>query len=262
MAIKIPNLLTHSKLWRIVGILSSVVALVCYALSSSFNYLFGKWNVLKMVLYVVVSCSVCGVMLFATRWQVSRNTLMKAHVVFLALIITSLYSFFYDKAVNGKPDILSLISSGAFALMSLSFSRQTDLGFEVGVCNFFLGCLTVQLTKINLMLAFVAAFFCYSIIVLRSYSDFQLEKRNVVQDHVTVEIVTCANGVETPSHHENGMDGDNSSSSTNSYVKFSIKSFRIPELYIEIPETNTVHSLKRTVMEAVTSILEGGVCVC
>ncbi|KAJ7961406.1 Telomere repeat-binding protein [Quillaja saponaria] len=38
-------------------------------------------------------------------------------------------------------------------------------------------------------------------------------------------------------------------------VKLSIKSFRVPELFIEIPETATIGSLKRTVMQAVTSIL-------
>ncbi|XP_077238992.1 telomere repeat-binding protein 5-like [Tasmannia lanceolata] len=46
-----------------------------------------------------------------------------------------------------------------------------------------------------------------------------------------------------------------------SQVKLSIKSFRVPELFIEIPETATVASLKRTVMEAVTAILGGGLRV-
>ncbi|MBA0552629.1 hypothetical protein Golob_023422, partial [Gossypium lobatum] len=41
-------------------------------------------------------------------------------------------------------------------------------------------------------------------------------------------------------------------------VKFRIKSFRVPELFIEIPESATIGSLKRTVMEAVTAILGGG----
>lgn len=40
-------------------------------------------------------------------------------------------------------------------------------------------------------------------------------------------------------------------------VKFSIKSFKVPELYLEMPETSTVGSLKRTVMEALTAILGG-----
>ncbi|KAJ6803577.1 telomere repeat-binding protein 2-like isoform X1 [Iris pallida] len=42
------------------------------------------------------------------------------------------------------------------------------------------------------------------------------------------------------------------------HVKLSIKSFKVPELFIDIPETSTVASLKRTVMEAVTAILGGG----
>ncbi|KAF5453568.1 hypothetical protein F2P56_028465 [Juglans regia] len=49
--------------------------------------------------------------------------------------------------------------------------------------------------------------------------------------------------------------------SKDSHVKFSIKSFRVPELLIDVPETATVGSLKRTVMEAVTSVLGGGLCV-
>ncbi|PIA60356.1 hypothetical protein AQUCO_00300096v1 [Aquilegia coerulea] len=49
--------------------------------------------------------------------------------------------------------------------------------------------------------------------------------------------------------------------SRESRVKLSIKSFRVPELFIEIPETATVGSLKRTVREAVTAILAGGLHV-
>ncbi|PON60991.1 Octamer-binding transcription factor [Trema orientale] len=49
--------------------------------------------------------------------------------------------------------------------------------------------------------------------------------------------------------------------SKDSHVKFSIKSFKVPELFIEVPETATVGSLKRTVMETVTAILEGGLRV-
>ncbi|XP_055832741.1 telomere repeat-binding protein 5-like isoform X2 [Solanum dulcamara] len=43
-----------------------------------------------------------------------------------------------------------------------------------------------------------------------------------------------------------------------SHVKFRIKSFKVPELFVEIPENATIGSLKRTVMEAVTAILGGG----
>ncbi|KAL3652146.1 hypothetical protein CASFOL_001827 [Castilleja foliolosa] len=44
-------------------------------------------------------------------------------------------------------------------------------------------------------------------------------------------------------------------------VKFSIKSFKVPELYIEVPESASVGSLKRTVMEAVMAILGSGIRV-
>ncbi|KAK4551781.1 hypothetical protein RGQ29_032258 [Quercus rubra] len=44
-------------------------------------------------------------------------------------------------------------------------------------------------------------------------------------------------------------------------VKLSIKSFKVPELFIEIPATATVGSLKRTVMEAVTAVLGDGLHV-
>ncbi|KAK7272062.1 hypothetical protein RJT34_28437 [Clitoria ternatea] len=49
--------------------------------------------------------------------------------------------------------------------------------------------------------------------------------------------------------------------SRDSHVKLRIKSFRVPELFIEIPETATIGSLKRTVMEAVTAVLGGGLRV-
>ncbi|CAN8305974.1 unnamed protein product [Cochlearia groenlandica] len=43
-----------------------------------------------------------------------------------------------------------------------------------------------------------------------------------------------------------------------SVLKLGIKSFRVPELFIEIPETSTIGSLKRTVMETLTTILGDG----
>ncbi|XAR66273.1 hypothetical protein NMG60_11012445 [Bertholletia excelsa] len=49
--------------------------------------------------------------------------------------------------------------------------------------------------------------------------------------------------------------------SRDSHVKFSIKSLTVPELYVEVPETATVGSLKRSVMEAVTAVLQGGLHV-
>ncbi|WOL06933.1 telomere repeat-binding protein 2 [Canna indica] len=49
--------------------------------------------------------------------------------------------------------------------------------------------------------------------------------------------------------------------SSDNHVKLSIKSFKVPELVIDIPESATVGSLKRTVMEAVTAILGDGLRV-
>ncbi|XP_073150186.1 telomere repeat-binding protein 2-like [Henckelia pumila] len=48
---------------------------------------------------------------------------------------------------------------------------------------------------------------------------------------------------------------------SNPQVKLKIRSFRVPELVIEIPETATVGSLKKTVMEAVNAILGSGLRV-
>ncbi|PIN25313.1 hypothetical protein CDL12_01942 [Handroanthus impetiginosus] len=55
--------------------------------------------------------------------------------------------------------------------------------------------------------------------------------------------------------------GHESFHSRNAPVKLKIKSFRVPELFIEMPETATVGSLKRTVMEAVNAVLGGGLRV-
>ncbi|CAI9768323.1 unnamed protein product [Fraxinus pennsylvanica] len=64
-------------------------------------------------------------------------------------------------------------------------------------------------------------------------------------------------------HKESGLSASVKArqKSKDSKVKFSIKSFRVPELYIEVPETATVGSLKRMVMEAVTAILGSGLQV-
>ncbi|XP_038891263.1 telomere repeat-binding protein 4-like isoform X2 [Benincasa hispida] len=44
-------------------------------------------------------------------------------------------------------------------------------------------------------------------------------------------------------------------------VKFSIRSFKVPELFIDVPENATVGSLKKIVLEAVTAILKDGLHV-
>ncbi|CAJ2652723.1 unnamed protein product [Trifolium pratense] len=166
--IHIRRWMMNTKGWKFVGFASAVVGLVCYALSSSFNHLFGNWNLLKIILYTVFSFIICLLILFASTWQHSTSLRFKAHSAFLVLTITSVYSFFSDKIMNGKPDAYSLISCAAFAFMSLSLWRQIRCGFEVDLMYFYLGCLIVQLMKINFLLAIVGVCYSYCLIILRS----------------------------------------------------------------------------------------------
>ncbi|RID68429.1 hypothetical protein BRARA_C00585 [Brassica rapa] len=64
-------------------------------------------------------------------------------------------------------------------------------------------------------------------------------------------VVTSDGGLSSESVTNSPQKGES--------VKLSIKSFRIPELFIEVPETATVGSLKKTVMEAVTALLGDGI---
>ncbi|KAL8171577.1 hypothetical protein V2J09_023381 [Rumex salicifolius] len=57
------------------------------------------------------------------------------------------------------------------------------------------------------------------------------------------------------------LDCQQSSNSTTPHVKLSIKSFTVPELLLEVPESTTVGSLKETVMDAITAVLGGGLHV-
>ncbi|KAG2552960.1 hypothetical protein PVAP13_9KG492600 [Panicum virgatum] len=59
----------------------------------------------------------------------------------------------------------------------------------------------------------------------------------------------------------NSMPFQKSCASNDCHVKLRIKSFKVPELLVEIPESATVGSLKKTVLEAVTAILGGGLRV-
>ncbi|KAF7816185.1 WRKY family transcription factor [Senna tora] len=206
MLIKVPKLLIHPLLWRIVGFASSVIGLLCYALSSSFIQLFGNWNLLKIILYSAISFSICTIMLFANAWRLSKNLLVKAHVGFLVFMLISFYSFFYDKAVNGSnPDVLSLISCASFAFMSFSLSRQTELGFEVDLLNFFLGVLILLLMKINLILALVGAGFSYFLVLLRSSLDSQLKSGTSASatHHLAIDIDSVN---QTESSRDDGYD--------------------------------------------------------
>ena len=189
MLIQIQRWLMQPHAWRFVGLGSSIVGLFCYAISPSFNYLFGEWNFLKIFIFSQLSLIICVAVFYAKVWQHSRSHRFKGHMAFLVLTITSVYSFFFDKAVNKKPDVCSLISCAAFAMMSLSLSRQTHCGFEVDLMYFFLGALIVQLMKIKLWLSVLGLGFSYSLIILRSSLHAPLENGYVgLQDQHSVVI--------------------------------------------------------------------------
>ncbi|GLJ04672.1 hypothetical protein SUGI_0001010 [Cryptomeria japonica] len=59
-----------------------------------------------------------------------------------------------------------------------------------------------------------------------------------------------------------GSSKHSSKKAGDSLVKLSIKSFTIPELFIDMPESATVASLKRAVMEAAMNLLGDGLRVC
>ncbi|KAK4278682.1 hypothetical protein QN277_016497 [Acacia crassicarpa] len=148
---RVLNPLYHSIFGRTVGSLSCVVGLLFYALSSSFKSLFGERNPIKIVLYIILSSIISVVVLFEAKSRVPLVSKLKPHVEFLVLmLLTSLYSFFTDQSMKGKPDTRSVVSSVAFALTSLCLLRKIKPGFDVGLFSFFLGCVTVQLIKIHL----------------------------------------------------------------------------------------------------------------
>lgn len=79
-----------------------------------------------------------------------------------------MYSFVYDRAVNGKPNVLSVVSNASFALVSLSLHKLFKLKSEMGIFSYFLCCFTVQLLTINWILIFVAIIYCFLLFVMHS----------------------------------------------------------------------------------------------
>ncbi|XP_050908582.1 exocyst complex component EXO70B1-like [Lathyrus oleraceus] len=121
--------------------------------------------------------------------------------------ITTVYSFFFDKA-NGKPDLYSLISCAAFAIMSLSLSKQTHFGFEIDLLYFFCGYLTLQLMKIKLFLVIVGVIFSYFLIILRFYLGNQTEighRRLQIHDPHAVVIQVRADSESAPFMNSNAL---------------------------------------------------------
>ncbi|KAK7321390.1 hypothetical protein VNO77_31999 [Canavalia gladiata] len=194
--------LKQPRVWRFVCFASSVIGLLCYALSSTFNHLFGKWSWWKIILYIVFGFIICLAVLFAKAWQHSTSLRLEAHLAFLVLIITCIYSFFFDKVANGKPDAYGLISCAAFAIMSLGLSRLTQCGFEIDLLYFFCGGLILQLMKIKLWLVVVGGSFSYSLILLRSSLDTPREHLQLQdQNQVTIQVDSDSEEVNHGNDH-------------------------------------------------------------
>ncbi|XP_014489812.1 uncharacterized protein LOC106752614 [Vigna radiata var. radiata] len=175
--------LKKPKVLRLVCLASSVVGLLCYALSSSFNHLLGNWSWWKMLLYIVFSFIICFSVLFAPARSRSTSLRLESHVSFLVLIITSVYSFLFDNFVKGKPDAYSLVSCAAFATMSLGLSNLTQFGFQIDLLYFFCGGLLVQLMKIKMWLVIVGGCFSYSLLQLRYYPSDTDGENLRLEDH-------------------------------------------------------------------------------
>ena len=116
---------------------------------------------------------------------------------FMVLMITSLWSILEEhceegKAKNGYGKTMTLTSTGAFALMAFSLSRQLQLGFEVGATNFLVGCFLATLMKMSLKLAPIAALLCYLLVNIRSISDLLVQMRapDATQDADDDDVLT------------------------------------------------------------------------
>ena len=246
MLFKIQSWLHQPKVWRFVCFCSSIVGLVCYAFSSFFNHLIGDWSWWKIFLYTVFSFLISLSTLFAKTWQYSNSRCLEAHTAFSILLITSVYSFFLDKDVKQRPDVYSLVSYVAFAIMSLGLSRLSQLGFEVDLLYFFCALLTVQLMKVKLWLVTVGGAFSYSLILLRSNLDPQPRSGYhglQHQDHVVVEIGS----------HSQPQGVSHSVTPVNSPQSTIASSQPHPVIDMAWPSTGTTHTASRVV-----STPEGG----
>jgi len=202
MLSKILRWLKKLKVWRIVSLASSIVGLLCYALSSSFKHLLGNWSWWKMLLYIVFSFIICLAVLFTPARSSSISFRLESHLAFLVLIITSVCSFLFDNMVKGKPDAYSLISWAAFATMSLGLSNLTQFGFQIDLLYFFCGGLTVQLMKMKLWLVTVGGCFSYSLLQLRHYPSHTDRENLRFQDQNQVIIQVNDSGIVSSSSHE------------------------------------------------------------
>ncbi|KAL2317414.1 hypothetical protein Fmac_031290 [Flemingia macrophylla] len=105
--------------------------------------------------------------------------------------------------------------------MSLCLLRQIGPGFESDLLNFFLGCLTVQLMKINLKLSIIAAIFCYCFIALRFKLDSRSQIRTLgAEDHVNIEIDAANEGETGADHNQSQSDLQSNHSDDHRQIPF------------------------------------------
>ncbi|MED6164251.1 hypothetical protein PIB30_087925 [Stylosanthes scabra] len=247
---EIQRCLRQSHVWRFVGLASTIVGLSCYALSSSFNHLFGKWNFLKIFIHIISSIIICFMILFAKAWQFSAALRFKAHLSFLALTITAVYSFFLDRDVNGKPDVYSLISCAAFAVMSLCLSRQSHFGFEVDLLYFFLGALIVQLMKIHLFLGIFGVGFSYSLIILRSSLDFENEHQRLDDQYYSVV------QVDSDSQQQGAAQVDSDSQQVSTHIVLIKSQFTACIKALKSCDREIIHMLSNYAKDYTKTLLE------
>ncbi|ESW14148.1 hypothetical protein PHAVU_008G257000 [Phaseolus vulgaris] len=195
---------------RLVCLASSVVGVICYALSSTFNHLLGNWTWWKILLYIVFSFIICLAVFFSPKRSSTTSLRLEAHLAYLVLIVTSVSSFLFDNAAKGKPDAFSLISCAAFATMPLGLSNLTQLGFWVDLLYFFSGSLIVQLMKMNLWLVIVGGGFSYCLLQLQlRYHPHDTQDHNNLQLQVQNQVIIQIDDLERQiSQQANAHDVD------------------------------------------------------
>ncbi|KAL2317429.1 hypothetical protein Fmac_031305 [Flemingia macrophylla] len=190
---RIKSWLQQPKVWRFVCFVLSIIGMLCFALSSTFNDIFGKWRRWKIFLYVIFCSIICLAVLFTKAWPPSTSLSLEVHVGFLLLMITSVYSFYFDKLVKVNPDAYCLASFAAFAIMSVGLSRLIHFGFGVDLLYYFSGILTVQLMKIKFWLFIVGGSFSFSLIKL-CYTPL-INNRDIVERDVESGSLLSASSV-------------------------------------------------------------------
>lgn len=138
----------ESMIWKVVGLVSAMIGLVCFGLSSTYKMSFGKLGSAGLLVYVVVVLFLWFLTWRAKRIKVQEG--LRGLVVAPFFGIICLISVTHDKLLPGKSDALSIISYGCFGLVSLSMSAENELEIETGFSGFFLSMFTSQLAKIKL----------------------------------------------------------------------------------------------------------------